>query len=352
MKKPAPTLADAFLRESHKPYYTKIDPGRKLPWMVANARRFVLDDDMSAFMADLAWASLLTCKSAHSAQILLDGMRSLARLPHKITWIEYNGKAKTNRARAEYGSPVDPALTPERLGWLCWQHESIETAFGALEFASHVCDGKNAEPTLNAPQAFPFAYAWRSDDGPLPWTVSDIQLRGSKLGVVSMPAALTGISSYRSDYVSAISSPAGGASLDIQVERGQFDLSSEVAGDLRYLWALLATIGDLPVQFTDVRASKGYIARGRYRKFMDHRTITLKIPAARYKRVAAQAIAISRRRAHEVRGHWRKDYRRPGQRLWIKEHVRGDAALGWVSHDYTVTRNKKEDDHVSLRGVL
>jgi hypothetical protein len=160
-------------------------------------------------------------------------------------------------------------------------------------------------------------------------------------------AVATGISSYRSAQVDFIPTPAGNLALDLATElKSEFNIFHEVAGDLRYLWALLATINDLPVTFTDVRASKGYVARGRYRKFSDHRVINLKVPAARYRRIAARAIAVSRRRAHEVRGHWRRDYRHEGQRLWIREHTRGDASLGWVRHDYTVTRNKEETDIV------
>jgi hypothetical protein len=45
---------------------------------------------------------------------------------------------------------------------------------------------------------------------------------------------------------------------------------------------------------------------------------------------------VARRRAHQVRGHWRRDWRHEGQRIWIKEHQRGDASLGFVTHDYHV----------------
>jgi hypothetical protein len=71
---------------------------------------------------------------------------------------------------------------------------------------------------------------------------------------------------------------------------------------------------------------------------------------------------IVRRRAHQVRGHWRKDYRHPllpgcvhvfddnmtcklcsGHKLWIAEHQRGDASLGFVTHDYEIHH---DDDDV------
>jgi hypothetical protein len=59
-------------------------------------------------------------------------------------------------------------------------------------------------------------------------------------------------------------------------------------------------------------------------------------------KVARSIIARARRRAHQVRGHWRRDWRHEGNRIWIKEHQRGDASLGFVTHDYTV---KHEPEH-------
>ena len=125
-----------------------------------------------------------------------------------------------------------------------------------------------------------------------------------------------------------------------------------------YIWSLLSTINSLPISNKFVTASKGYVAKGRYRKFVDHTTITLNVPETRYRRIAAHAIAVARRRAHEVRGHWRKDHWHPltptcehewvtmegktlcarcnGRRSWIPEHQRGDASLGFVTHDYEV----------------
>jgi hypothetical protein len=64
---------------------------------------------------------------------------------------------------------------------------------------------------------------------------------------------------------------------------------------------------------------------------------------------------LLRRRAHQVRGHWRDNWRRPlsklcehefdadmvctrcrGHKIWVSEHHRGDAGLGTVIHDYAV----------------
>jgi hypothetical protein len=45
-------------------------------------------------------------------------------------------------------------------------------------------------------------------------------------------------------------------------------------------------------------------------------------------------LADGPKRAHAIRGLWRKDFRRPGERIWIRDHERGDRSLGFVTHDY------------------
>jgi len=107
--------------------------------------------------------------------------------------------------------------------------------------------------------------------------------------------------------------------------------------ELRKALTLLAAINDVPIGVRHVEPSRGFIAQGRYRKFLDHNVITVTLPKGRDpQKVARQIIAKARRRAHQVRGHWRRDWRHEGLRIWIKEHQRGDASLGFVTHDYRV----------------
>jgi hypothetical protein len=77
-------------------------------------------------------------------------------------------------------------------------------------------------------------------------------------------------------------------------------------------------------------------------------------------------VACTRRRAHMVRGHWRIDWRHPpkplcahewstegvcercrGHRLWVHEHQRGDASLGFVTTDYAVVHPNGGDGRPS-----
>ena len=351
--KNAPTLADALIREWTRPHIRELDRKGTLANMIASARKFVLDKNMSSFMADLAYASLLTCKSIDKAHKLMNGMRQMARLPHALTWLEYDFKAKAQRAVNEYGAQINPAedQTPDKAGWLCWQHPTNDNAFLALECASHSFDqGSKREPI---PQSVPFSYAWRTDDGPLPWKQLHLRNQPHPEGY------MTGILTYRSESVGLVSAPhLPEEFVQLYLDNSRFDPLRELSSDLRYLWALLATINDLPTKYVDHVADKGYVARGRYRKFVDHTIIHLTVPVKAYRRVAARAIAVARRRAHDVRGHWRKHWQhRPaafcehvwqttdsrmecalcgGKRLWIHGHQRGDASLGFVLHDYTV----------------
>lgn len=359
------TLADGLIREWSKPVYNRLmsAPGL-VPKLVAESRKFVLDAPMSAFMADLAYASLLTTGSSDAASKLLNGMRSLARLPHKSTWIEYDFPAKAKRAVSEYGATIDLTLPlSEKCGWLCLQHPTLETAFLAVHVSSHTHSEGDRHKYQYCPTIGPLAYAWRTDEGPPPWPAFAGKVRGRQGTYENVAGYLTGILTYHSDAVALTFSPFVSKDFTTKyIARSRFDSLVEFGSDLRYLWALLATINDLPTTLTDVRPDKGYILRGRYRKFCEHKVIHLHIPEKRYRRVAQQAIAISRRRAHPVRGHWRKDFRNPGsafcdhtwstpygdnhascelcgrRRTWVKEHERGDASLGHVLHDYTVER--------------
>jgi len=351
--KHAPTLADALIRELQKPLYRRSKRYAALASNIASARKFMLDDNMSAFMADLAYASLLTCRNTDKAHMLMNGMRQMARLPHDLIWIEYNFHAKAHRAVHEYGAQIslDPAMIPDRNGWLCWRHPEVDNAFMAMECASHSFSAKGVKEPV--PNGTPFCYAWRTDDGPLPWKRLPIPGRDHPEG------HLTGIMSYRCASVGVVHAPQFPEDFLLQyMKESRYDPLIELSSDLRYLWALLATINDLPTKTVTVQATKGYIARGRYHKFVDHSVIHLTVPVKAYRRVAGRAIAIARRRAHQVRGHWRKHWQhRPaafcehiwktegskmecslcgGQRLWIHQHQRGDANLGFVTHDYTV----------------
>ena len=131
----------------------------------------------------------------------------------------------------------------------------------------------------------------------------------------------------------------------------------------RALWLLLATINDIPITVEHIEPSKGYVARGSYKRFLEHSVVHLNVPETRWRKVAATVLQALRRRRHDVRGHWREDWRNPlsrlcdphvfdasdnflmckkcgGRKFHIPEHSRGDATLGYVTHDYSVTHEE------------
>jgi len=367
MKRP-PTLIDRLYRSS---FAKQTMPG----WMsnqamrerLVAARRFVLDDGMSSFLADLAVAGFKTpdggLLSGRLSAKLVDQMRVSARSPHKLVWVEYNLRAETTRASELSGnSPINPKDVPSREGWLIEQHPGIESAFRMHLFNEVPQDEAETDGYGIEVYTFPFCFAWTADDTPLPWNLA---IKGSNEGARSSSEVYTGVVGYHSGRIGVVHSDLIKNFIKHPKRNALIELLKEWTGLIRRVWALLATINDIPMTVGEVRQSKGFVARGAYRKFLDHSVITLSIPGKKdHQKVARSLIAQARRRAHQVRGHWRRDWHHPGsrqclhhwdltghkcemcggQRMWIAEHVRGDASIGFVTHDYEVVHeeNRKE----------
>ena len=353
-KKKAPTVIDTFYRSS----FNKEAGGgwtSNAKWREAfiNARRFILDDEMSTFLGELgthvfAQPSMKLAAAARAAEHL----RLSARLPFETTWIEYNLRNAMKRSHELLGAPLDPSKSPQHEGWLLQQHPTIPTAC-RVHILSHD-DGHTDEHGFNA-WTFPVAFAWTVDDETvIPWREVPFDDKGARPSEVA-----TGISGYVTDRASIVFSDMVHTPRDAEAVAG---LVKEWSGVMRRVWALLATINDLPVRVTEVRPSRGFVAKGNFRKFLQHKTITLTVPQNRYRKVIKQALALARRRAHGVRGHWRKDWHHPlsplcehdftaderhmtckhchGRKSWVTPHQRGDASIGLVTHDYQVKHDE------------
>lgn len=370
--KDSPTLADGMIRRlTHRSYRQGLDKGGWLMRHLLESRKFVLDREMSAFTADLAYAALGQYRHPGRDNAFMESLRVGARAPHKITWIEFDLPARMRRAIDEYGVrglTPEPGLVPDTCAWLVVQHDVHDDCFMAIEHTSHAYvgdeDGKPSIVPMNPlaklmaePSPHMICYTWSVSDRP----ISDAW-KGSYN--FSPSALLSGIETYLTDKVGLGVAPF----VDPSLLRIKFDDRTltrwleQSASDLRYLWAFLATINDVPTTVSEVRPSKGYVARGRYRKFVEHKVIRLTVPQKISKKVLAQRLAsIARRRAHQVRGHWRlyvKDLLcdhdwRPDEdarhlrcssckswKTWIAEHQRGDASVGIVTHDYEVARGR------------
>lgn len=374
----APTLADRLYQAAYDRNYPSLYNAEELRQKLFRARRFVLDERMSAFLADLSIAAFLRRNakpifmtglvptnditvdfmpgSKHS-NTLMEQMRISARLPHPITWIEHDRYATKRRGSELLGFGPVPRkrVNVDLEGWLLEQHPSVDTAFMA-HVISYVSD---SQP--NKLLVMPISFYWATGNEPLPW-VSDLNLHVDmqydthRLSTISEVAcSLVG---YRTTQVDADYSRYTRLPID---ENKRLNAAKTAillqSGTLRQIWALLATINDIPILTRDVKASRGFMGRGSYRRFLDHQTVTLQVPGKTdVRKLARHVVACARRRAHMVRGHWRHDWRHPlhplcthvwdadqvckhcqGHRLWIGEHQRGDPSLGIVMTDYEVT---------------
>lgn len=364
-----PTLFDRVYMAAHSKHSRDwFEPSEGLRRTLHAAKRFVLSEPMSGFMADLSTNAFLV-KDNKTAMRRIEAMRHSARLPHRVTWIEYHLRtymehleelrrrhpglahrfffatdSRTGKERA-----YDPAQTPQQEGWLI---EEI----GENLFQAHTWSYDTKADDLDFQLwLFPWKYLWSVDDTRVP--PSPVTFK-HKDGPQPFPISLvlTGLQFYRNDKVSA--ALADHTVADIRsVEADKLStLLMEWGGVIRRMWSLLATINDIPVQIKDVTPSRGFMGRGQVRKFLPYKTISLTVPQDEYRKLARHVLAIGARRAeHPVRGHYRIDWRRPpaklchhtwdahevcttchGHRMHIREHMRGDPKLGHVDHNYNL----------------
>jgi hypothetical protein len=350
MKKSPPTLADACIATALDKNLAGRggqlnDEARNRMMQIAQARRFVLDTPMSSYLHDLSWSFWTGGQRKRLHR--LDNARQMARLPHRLTWVEFDLLAYYNRAKQQgidvkYMGKMPGEPDCKRAGWLLRQHDKIETAFIASEVHASIIIPDRA--TMH-----PVSICWTSDDTPLPWITFELWRNEPSGLAVQMAGYDCKQVGWTYTYSPEFSS---------QMMYGvQKSAPASIKPDLsiRDLWALLATINDLPVRIEPVRPDKGYIARGSYRKFLSHSVVHLTVPESKWSRLVNKTANLLRRRAHQVRGHWRRDWRNPlnplcehefdaamvcrrcsGHKLWIAEHQRGDASLGFVTHDYEV----------------
>ena len=352
------TLADRVVRELWRPKtHLPLVMNRPLSSLrnsIIAARKFVLDAAMSAFLADLATVPFKSHKQRMPD--VIDSMRHGARLPHQKTWIEYEATPFRERlasfgAADVYGGRIqrDAANVPISWGFMCETYPDAGSAVAVRTFCS------SKELVL----AVPFEWVYNCLDEPLPWPDADLNS-----GMFAH-----GVTPYVCDYVGVrYDKLLAERGINVKLPNKTFVTPAvivEMTGSLRYLFAFLATLNDAPVVTATVTPSTGYIARGAYRKFLEHTTVRLVLPASERERTARKLIVAVRKRAHQVRGHWRilpaagpicetgthlwtagiarQTCGTCGtRRCWITEHQRGDASLGFVTRQYAVGHKTQE----------
>jgi hypothetical protein len=318
--------------------------------LLVDARRCVLSNEMAAFLYTLMFEIYSGGAGGphwrRRCYRRLDDCRHFSRLPHRVTWVEYDLHSMLQReveTRASTGvvheysnAEADLIHTKahrSRVGWLFVQHDKIETAF-----LSHYFVGGFGDDGMPRCMQAPTSVVWCTDDEPLPWP--GLLQRPFKSSEMSASAFVAGIPGYDRPNVGLIASSMLGVNSESEVKA----FVNAQGGRARMMWAFLATFNKVPIIGSHtVVPARGFVARGAYHKFLEHKFLTINIPEkAGIRKVARATLALIRRRAHMVRGHWRDDWRLPqgNKSLWIAEHQRGDASLGFVVHDYNVKHDE------------
>jgi hypothetical protein len=369
----AETLFDIFQMKAA----AKNSPYAGYESILRRARCFVLDDGMSSFLAELATRSFhelvgnmqpkfevspikgsgvsVTGTDEQIAALIKkmrrigDGLRVLAKAPHAVTWIEFDFHLRFDRylqAYSAHGVLGEKNYIKNRrtsfkyCGWLIEQLTEDE-------YRCTPVMGDHGDIEVS-----PFSYFWNTNPKQSEVTAAKHLFQFSMSHPEAHDARFDDPIGDKSELFShsrlAARMSFGTPALNGLAEIGRNIIShyfkdpdidqgmGEMRGELRYVWSLLAAINDLPVGIRKVERSRGFMAKRNYQKFMSHSVISLILP----KRMTEQKLAkllvgISRRRAHEVRGHFRT-VGADKRKTWIKEHIRGDASLGWVTHSYQV----------------
>jgi len=116
---------------------------------------------------------------------------------------------------------------------------------------------------------------------------------------------------------------------------------------LKFIIVALATINDVPTNMTDVAQRPGSRASGSNRvPYLEHSVVSLRIPAKRPDRWLRRRLdhSVIRKKAHEVRGHWRTYLDRESgevrRKVWIEAHNRGDPNLGTTRPEFRLSGSR------------
>lgn len=127
--KSAPTLIDRLYRASFSPETVRGWRSNKdMRDALQSAKRFIADERMSAFMADLANEAFVKHMGTPVTARIMDSLRVQARLPHEAIWIEYflcEYQYWSSELRGRLAENT-PDQQPWKEGWLIQQHPKID----------------------------------------------------------------------------------------------------------------------------------------------------------------------------------------------------------------------------------
>lgn len=393
-------LADQFLADSFKvPNAFGIGALKKpledvmVRYRIAmrKANRFVLDDQLTELVTEVSNTAAIDVNK------ILRWLHS-AVVPYETTWIEFDLHVKVAKMRtlAPLLDPFDGYdKVPPRMGLLIQRDVNVPTAF-AITLVTQMIknDGANA---LTCPQ--PVVYLF--DAGKHPervagyekyWAISDYaqstawgystdfdqmelspeQRKQAEYFKTGTPKSLLGYMALAAAPLHQVlmnyAQKRTGVSDKMRLGLAEDFVASarENSGMLRWVIVLLSMLAEVPVRHSGLLRMPGKHRVGPLRKpFMDFHKISIKLPKTRPVAYVMRKLDQGtgrRNRAHEVRSHWRtymnemqercahewaydegNGYRLCGRCMaygrLIKEHIRGDAELGWVRKDYVLEAN-------------
>jgi len=385
-----PSLADLFVAATHtgttKWGRDVADVLMQYRITMRHAHNFVLTDEFVDMATELSY----TTPEKTLARV------QYATLPYDTTWIEFNLRAKMSAIARITDRPVDLTGVSDRLGLLlqriddtsavctlvpsntydnigeavpnttCYFFSTTEIERFQPRFGCRPIDDKTsklldkdpelAKEAVDLSKATLWGYSTPSPEQSMDinWNtlrVPEFLYRHGEIGVSRIFTPLSHRSFRAKDTPMTLS--------EIMVAELR-----EYTGTVRWLVTVLAMMNEVPIHAEPVvRQQKVRATRTHSNRMLDYHKVSLILPkvnpVAYYEKKLRHA-DIRRRRAHEVRAHWRTylhetrcgyeqhewvyDHEN-GYRLCAKceaygrlihEHIRGDANLGWVRKDYVV----------------
>lgn len=358
-------LANLIIQETYrkKTLLRGANPARSpeaLRRAMIEAKRFVLDESMSEFAAELACVPFDVAALRRPEALTSIRHSAIPPFPKMFVHLDNHafrrGLLKMNRKEDAAGNKlIDPDEDKEGIvkdiGWL------IENDGDDVTITEFLTFDDDEIITL------PFYYLYSlSDkgyvDGPYRGGYLDIKAPMLAHGITNLVDSRMAVV-----YTHPLDSFPKKMLTMVHAAGDTFPAHAMVAefgGIMRYVMTFLATLNDTPKIATEVRPQKGFLGGGQIRKYQDYTTLTLKLPGRTTKlNLARRLIAKARKGWHEVRPHWRmlKEDLCPGhlwserdtsghshctvcaaKRVWIVlPHGRGDPTISVRTHKYLVT---------------
>jgi hypothetical protein len=364
-----------------------------------NAHRFVLDNDFVRYATEVS--------SITRPEKLLARLQ-YATLPYATTWIEFDLKTKVEVMRAVHNmdnSKFNWDDVADRLGLIIRRLSDTEAVvemvcethgnygligtticyfFSVREYGWSLRDGRGTgcEPfmppdAIDAVARYPGMTAekaeqlrrigpaslWGYSGGGYGSTVIESMAQMKNLTLPSFLArhGILGMGRMRA-IVGMLASPGREEVVSDTIAHLLVQETTEFTGMMRWVVTILACLNEVPIVSHHVQP-EGTIRTGLTgrRPKMDYHRVVLRVPKEKPVQYIERQLRVgTKRRAHEVRSHWRtylhaehcprdehpweydyaEGYRLCGKCMaygrLIHEHVRGDPSLGWVRKDYVV----------------